>query len=138
MAGTIDPTRAQFKALMETGIEGPVWMLNLIRLRKNAKYEDEREATGRDAYAAYSKESAPFFQGVGGKLIQSASPQAMVIGPEDERWDVAFIAEYPSIAAFAAMVKDPGYQAVVYHRQAAVKDSRLIAMKPGSGGKVFG
>lgn len=138
MAGTIDPTRAQFKALMETGLEGPVWMLNLIRLRKNAKYEDEREATGRDAYAAYSKESAPFFQGVGGRLIQSASPLAMVIGPEDERWDVAFIAEYPSIAAFAAMVKDPGYQAIVYHRQAAVKDSRLIAMKPGSAGKVFG
>lgn len=138
MAGTVDPTRAQFKALMESGHTGPVWMLNLIRLRKKAKYEDEREATGAEAYAAYAKESAPFFQGVGGKLIQSASPQAIVIGPEDERWDMAFIAEYPSIAAFADMVKDPGYQAVVFHRQAAVKDSRLIAMKPGAPGKVFG
>lgn len=138
MAGTVDPTRAQFKALMETDLKGPVWMLNLIRLRKKAKYEDGREASGAEAYAAYAKESATYFQAVGGKLVQAASPRAVVIGPDDERWDMAFIAEYPSIAAFAEMVKNPAYQATVHHRQAAVKDSRLIAMKPGVPGKVFG
>lgn len=137
MSGTVDPTREQFKALMESDHQGPVWMLNLIRLRKKAKYEDEREATGAEAYAAYAKESATYFQAVGGRLIQSAAPQAVVIGPEDERWDMAFIAEYPSISAFAEMVKNPAYQATVHHRRAAVKDSRLIAMKPGAPGKVF-
>lgn len=113
-------------------------MLNLIRLRKKAKYEDAGEATGGAAYAVYAKESEPFFLGVGARIVQSAAPKAVVIGPEDERWDIAFIAEYPSVAAFFSMVQDPGYQAIVHHRRAAVKDSRLIAMKPGAPGKVFG
>ncbi|MBY0423940.1 MAG: DUF1330 domain-containing protein [Parvularculaceae bacterium] len=123
---------------MELGLEGPVRMLNLIRLRKSARYEDGRKATGAEAYAAYARESAPFLAEVGGRIVLSGRPQAIVIGPEDERWDVCFVAEYPSAAAFATMVKNPGYQAIVHHRQAAVKDSRLIAMSPGAEGKVFG
>ena len=138
MSGNVDPTREQFRSLMESSDQGPVWMLNLIRLRKKARYEDEREASGRDAYAAYAKESAPFFGKVGGKIAWSGEPRGVVIGGEDERWDVCFVAEYPSIAAFGAMVKDPGYQAIVHHRQAAVKDSKLIRLAPGAAGKVFG
>lgn len=138
MAGHVDPTREQFRALMASDAKGPIWMLNLIRLRKRARYGDGREASGREAYAAYAKESAPFFAKVGGKIVWSGEPKTVVIGGEDERWDVCFVAEYPSIDAFAAMVKDEGYQAVVHHRQAAVKDSRLIQMKPGAAGRVFG
>jgi uncharacterized protein (DUF1330 family) len=113
-------------------------MLNLIRLRKRAKYEDGREATGAEAYAAYGRESEPMFKKVGGKIVFAGSPRLVVIGPDDEEWDLCFIAEYPSAAAFGEMVKNPDYQAIVYHRQAAVKDSRLIRMKPGSPGKLFG
>jgi uncharacterized protein (DUF1330 family) len=123
---------------MEIGETGPIWMLNLIRLRKKAKYADGREATGREAYAAYGRESEPFFKGVGGRIAWSGAPQCMLIGPEEERWDLAFVAEYPSAAAFADMIKDPGYQAVVFHRQAAVKDSRLIRIRPGGAGTLFG
>jgi uncharacterized protein (DUF1330 family) len=117
---------------------GPIWMLNLIRLRKNAKYEDGREATGAEAYAEYGRTSEPFFKGVGGKIVWAGNPQLVVIGPEDEHWDMAFVAEYPSSAAFGEMVKNPGYQAIVHHRQAAVKTSRLIRIKPGAPGKLFG
>ena len=49
-----------------------------------------------------------------------------MIGPRDENWDLAFIARYPTGAAFIAMLKDPYYQAAVVHRQAGVADSRLI------------
>ena len=62
----------------------------------------------------------------------------MVIGPTDEYWDIAFIARYPSEQAFLDMVYDPDYQAVVYHRQAAVNTSRLIRMKPRESGAGFG
>ncbi len=134
----VDPTRAQFGAFMKLPDDGPIWMLNLIRLRKNAKYEDDRDATGAEAYAEYGRASEPFFKGVGGKIVWAGKPQAVVIGPDDERWDLAFIAEYPSAEAFGNMVKNPGYQATVHHRQAAVKTSRLIRMKPGAPGKLFG
>jgi uncharacterized protein (DUF1330 family) len=118
--------------------DGPIWMLNLIRLRKQAKYADGRKATGAEAYSAYGKESESFFKAVGGKIVSVGKPELIVIGPEKERWDLCFIAEYPSASAFGDMVKNPGYQKVVHHRQAAVKDSRLIRLKPGQPGKLFG
>jgi len=138
MSKFIDPTRDQFRSFMSLPDEGPIWMLNMIRLRKKAKYEDGREASGAEAYAEYGRASDPFFSGVGGKIVWAGKPEAVLIGPDDERWDLAFIAEYPSAAAFGEMVKNPGYQAVVHHRQAAVKTSRLIRLKPGAPGKLFG
>jgi uncharacterized protein (DUF1330 family) len=138
MSKHVDPTREQFGALMKLEGEGPIWMLNLIRLRRNAKYEGGRVASGAEAYAAYGRESEPYFKGVGGKIVWAGKPEAVVIGPEDERWDLAFVAEYPNADAFANMVKNPGYQAIVHHRQAAVKTSRLIRIKPGAPGKLFG
>lgn len=138
MTGNIDPTSAQFKKMMELEDDGPIWMLNMIRFREKAAYEDGREATGAEAYLTYSKESAKFFQGVGGKIAMSGGPKLVLIGPEDEHWDAIFVAEYPNAAAFGKMVKDPGYQAIVYHRQAAVEDSRLIRIKPSDSNKLFG
>ena len=138
MAGYIDPTRNQFRAFARTAGEGPIWMLNLVRLRKKAAYEDGRMASGEDAYTAYARESAPFFEAAGGRIVVSSTPDGVLIGPEKERWHLAFIAEYPSSEAFMAMVKDPGYQAIVHHRQAAVKTSRLIRLRPGTAGRVFG
>jgi uncharacterized protein (DUF1330 family) len=62
----------------------------------------------------------------------------MLIGPSDERWDHCFIAEYPSVGAFVAMIRDPVYRKAVEHRQAAVRDSRLIRLAPLAIGKTFG
>jgi len=138
MTGNIDPTREQFAAMMKLPDEGPIHMLNLIRLREKAAYEDGRDATGAEAYAAYGKESGPIFTGVGGRIAHAWDPKLTLIGPEAERWDIAFIAEYPNAAAFGEMVKDPAYQAIVFHRQAAVSDSRLIRLQPRDGGSVFG
>lgn len=138
MTGNIDPTREQFSAMMKLDSDGPVHMLNLIRLREKAVYQDGAQATGAEAYAAYGKHSGPIFKRVGGRIIWSGAPQLMLIGPSSEYWDIAFIAEYPSAAAFGEMVKDPDYQAIVHHRQAAVDDSRLIRMKPQSAGAAFG
>ncbi|MEL6362790.1 MAG: DUF1330 domain-containing protein [Pseudomonadota bacterium] len=138
MTNYVDPTREQFGDFMKVPDDGPIWMLNLIKLKDKATYEDGREATGREAYQAYGKESGPIFKGVGGKIAWTGTPKAVLIGPESDLWDVAFIAEYPSAEAFSAMVKDPAYQAIVYHRQAAVGDSRLIRIQPGNSGENFG
>ena len=61
-----------------------------------------------------------------------------MIGPIVEDWDVAFIARYPSLNAFLAMVMDPAYQAIVFHRQAAVANSRLLANHELDGDANFG
>ncbi|NRA30700.1 MAG: DUF1330 domain-containing protein [Parvularculaceae bacterium] len=119
-------------------IDGAIHMLNLIKLREKAAYEDGREASGGEAYRAYGAASAPFFEEVGGTIAWRGNPQFMLIGPSDEAWDIGFIAQYPSKDAFLEMVGNPRYQAIVHHRQAAVETSRLLCFAASSGGGVFG
>lgn len=136
--GYVDPTRETFGASRRLAEEGPIHMLNLVRLRDKAVYPDDRAATGAEAYAAYGRESGPIFRRVGGRIAWSGDFRLMLIGPAEERWDRCFIAEYPSGAAFVEMVKDPDYQKAVIHRQAAVLDSRLIRLNPRETGQGFG
>ena len=134
----IDPTREMFGKFRGLEEEGPIHMLNLVRLRDQAEYDDGTKATGAEAYASYGRESRPIFRRVGGRIAWSGDFRLMLIGPEDEQWDLCFIAEYPSGAAFVEMVKDPDYQKAVRHRQAAVRDSRLIRLTPRNAGAGFG
>ena len=100
---------------------------------------DGRDVTGFEAYKTYGKASGPIFSRVGGTIIWRGRPQLLLIGPADERWDLAFIARYPSANAFLEMVKDEVYQnEAVPHRQAAVEDSRLLRHKPLEGLSEFG
>jgi hypothetical protein len=74
---------------------------------------------------------------VGGEIIWRGNPESIVIGPTDEHWDIAFIARYPNAEAFLAMVNNLDYQSIVFHRQAAVKDSRLMRLGQASDGVSF-
>ena len=136
--GHIDPTKEVFAQFRANDREGPIHMLNLVRLRKEAAYPDGRKATGAEAYAAYGRESGPVFERLGGTIVWQGQFELMLIGPSDERWDLCFIAQYPSVAAFVEMIRDPVYREAVKHRQAAVEDSRLIRLAPLTPGKNFG
>ena len=104
----------------------------------SAAYPDGRKATGAEAYAAYGRDSGPIFSRLGGSIIWRGRFEQMLIGPPQERWDLCFIAQYPTVAAFVAMIRDPAYREAVKHRQAAVEDSRLIRLAPGAAGAGFG
>ena len=138
MSGHIDPTKETFAVFRANDRPGPIQMLNLVRLRARAAYPDGREATGAEAYAAYGRESEPVFTKLGGRVVWRGQFEQMLIGPMDERWDLAFIAEYPSVQAFVEMIRDPVYREAVKHRQAAVEDLRLIRLAPGAAGIGFG
>lgn len=139
MSGYIDPERDQFDAFKALPRDTPVMMLNLVRLRDKAVYEDGRDASGAEAYAAYGRESGAVFRRVGGEIVWRGRPESLLIGPGDEHWDIAFVARYPTAGAFLEMVTDPDYRIAVQHRQAAVLDSRLLRTgEPGEGSGVFG
>jgi uncharacterized protein (DUF1330 family) len=132
----VDPEREQFDAFKELPRDAPIMMLNMLRFRSKAVYEDFRDATGAEAYAAYGRESAPVFRRVGGEIVWRGKPDIVLIGPSEERWDLVFVARYPSAAAFMEMVTDPDYRSAVKHRHAAVLDSRLVRLSdiPAGGG----
>lgn len=132
------PTKEQYKLLKNVPPGSSVHMLNLIRFRVETSYHDGRKVSGRDAYAAYSRESGPYFKEVGGKIIWRGSGAFTAIGPQEEKWDEVFVAEYPSIDHFFGMLRNSGYQQkAVVHRQAAVEDSRLIRVSPLEPGEFF-
>lgn len=126
----VDPRKEDFAVFMALERDGPIQMLNLVQFRAVAAYDDERRATGAEAYATYGREIRPCLAAVGGKIIWSGQFEMTLIGPADEAWDACFIVEYPDGAAFMAMMRDPIYQAAVEHRKAAVKTSRLIRLNP--------
>jgi uncharacterized protein (DUF1330 family) len=125
----------------------PVQMINFLRFRKEAAYEEGHELadtplTGAEAYANYGRDSGPIFKRVGGTIVWRGEPKLMLIGPEgkrgEEAWDMTFVAAYPTASAFLEMVTDPDYRIAVKHRQAAVADSRLIRCHPMDDSDVFG
>ena len=143
MTGSIDPTRTQFDAFKALPRDKPIHMLNLIRLKALADYPADhpnhgKGLTGLDAYRLYGETSGPIFARLGARQVWAGRPDSVVTGPLDERWDLAFIAEYPSAGAFLAMVTDPAYREHVKHRTAGVEDSRLIRLAPITPGKRFG
>lgn len=140
---SVDPTREQWNAFKALPRDRPIGMLNLIRLRAEAAYPEGHPhhgqgLSGLDAYRAYGRDTRELFRSLGGQIVWSGRPEVVVTGPPDERWDIAFIARYPSAAAFLSMVVHPDYRKWVIHRQAAVLDSRLVRMEPLPPGEGFG
>ncbi|MGI8705960.1 MAG: DUF1330 domain-containing protein [Sphingomicrobium sp.] len=131
----VDPDREAFEAFKRCPRDRAIEMVNLLRFRKRAAYPPDhplagRRLSGAEAYRSYSSESAPVFARVGGTIVWSGVPEVVLIGPADERWDAAFIARYPTAAAFLEMITDAQYRKAVVHRQAAVETSRLIRTLP--------
>jgi len=127
----IDPTPQSFRELfVNVPADTPVTMLNLLRFRERAMYAagaTQPERSGRAAYGEYSGAVAPLLAGVGGRVVWAGQGRHGLIAPDGERWDEILLVEYPSTAAFAAMVTSPEYRAIVFHRTAALEDSRLVA-----------
>ncbi len=143
----VDPERAQFDAFKALPRDTKIHLMNLVRFKDEATYPADhpladRGLSGAEAYANYGRDSGPVFQRVGGSIVWRGSMEAMLIGPDSEKWDAMFVAEYPNSGAFMDMVTDPVYRQAVVHRQAAVETSRLIRTAPGllpsRSGTVFG
>ena len=93
MTGYVDPTKEVFALFRDNDRDGPIHMLNLVRLKPQASYPDGRSASGAEAYAAYGRESGPVFARLGGRIVWQGRFELMLIGPQHEHWDHVFIAE---------------------------------------------
>ncbi len=126
MTGYITPDAHQFRLIMQAPWRGPLILLNLVRLRRQAAYGDGRIATGAEAWDDYLRLLAPLLHRAGGRVLWAAPACEVLIGPEDEEWDLGVLVEYPDAATFRRLITSPDYRPVSRHREAAVRDSRLI------------
>lgn len=116
------PNEEQMRGFVEPGHDGPIYMLNLLKFKAKAEYEDGRQTdlTGAEAYAIYGKEVARHLQKVGGAPMFSASVERLMLGEVEELWDSAAIAMYPSRQAMLEMISSKDYQASAVHRTAGL------------------
>lgn len=133
----ITSDKKAYDAMLELPVDEPLDMLNMIRYKDKAVYEEGSEFakkgwTGEQAYAEYRRHSSPVASRVGSSVAYVGVPQITVIGPEHEKWDSVFIIRYPNLKSFQALLSDPEYQKHAFHRSAAVADSRLIRLEPAS------
>lgn len=130
------PRGDQLQTLLTLGGEAPIAMVNLLKFKDRAEYDEpgEPEMTGREAYDRYAQAMVPFVEKHGGKVRFSGRAEALVIGEVGELWDAVAIMEYPSRAAFVAIATSPEVQAFGRHRKAGLAGQLLIQCADAPGG----
>ena len=76
----IAPSEQQARRFTEPGHDRPIYMLNLLKFKEKAEYEDARETSlsGAEAYAIYGKEVAGHLAKVG--VLQHSQPALKASG----------------------------------------------------------
>ena len=119
------------EGFLEGDNEAPIAMINLLKFKEKAEYEDGRDTdlTGEQAYAIYGKEVVEHLKKVGGKISFGGSINRLMLGEVEELWDTTFIAKYPSKKAMLKMITDPDYLESNKHRVAGLAGQLNIEVK---------
>ena len=128
---SVHPTKEQMEGFLEGDTEAPIAMINLLKFREKAQYEDGRDTdlTGEQAYAIYMDEVVGHLKKVGGEVSFGGSINRLMLGEVEELWDKTFIAKYPSKKAMLKMVTDPDYLESNKHRVAGLAGQLNIEVK---------
>ena len=115
-------TPEQIQAMQEPGPNGPIYMVNLLKFRDKAEYEDGRESdlSGRAAYQLYGLGVMQLLPKYGGKLVFVGDVTGLQIGKVEELWDEVVIAMYPDRAALLAMSTSKEWRELSVHRAAGL------------------
>lgn len=116
-----DPARMQ--AMLEKGPDGPIFMVNLLKFKEKAEYDDGRpcDLSGRDAYMIYGRAVAELLPKFGGRGIFAADVTFLALGQVEELWDEVAIAMYPDRAAMVRMSLSEEWREIAVHRSAGLK-----------------
>ena len=117
--------------LLQNDDDGPVCMVNLLKFKEKAIYEDGRETslTGPEAYQIYGEGVAKMIDTIGGKIVFSSVVSGLVVGEVEELWDAVAIAEYPSRQSFADMIASVQWSELAIHRTAGLAGQLNISSK---------
>ena len=104
------------------GDDDPILMVNFLKFKDKAEYEDGRATnlTGREAYEIYVTETREHLADVGAELILGGEVNGLLLGEVEELWDAFGVARYPSRKAMIAMARNPAYIESEKHRAAGL------------------
>ena len=119
---SVRPNDEQIAGFLEPGPDGPIYMVNLLKFKDKAEYEDGRETdlTGEQAYGIYGAAVSKLLKKFGGAAMFSASVERLMLGEVEELWDKVAIAMYPSRNAMMEMMRSDEMQEIGVHRAAGL------------------
>jgi hypothetical protein len=117
--------------------EQPVVMLNLLRYRDQAAYDNpaaQPPSTGQEAYQAYINAFLQFNDPAEFTIVFQGAAQAQLAGLPGEQWDEVALVEYRNLGVFRRWVESDFYtRHVAPIRRAALADWRLLLLtRPGT------
>ena len=116
----VQPDPAAIPAFL--AVAGEVAMLNLLKFREKAKYEDERETdlSGEAAYELYAQGVRKLVEARGGRFAFGADVVGLLLGEVEEPWDAVAIVVYPSPKTLIEMATSDDYRTIEVHRAAGL------------------
>ncbi len=115
-------SRDRIEEMMAPGPDGPIYMVNLLKFKERASYEDGRdtELTGEEAYQIYGRGVSELLGDYGGEIVFAGDVTFLALGQVEELWDEVAIAMYPTRGDLLAMSSSPEWQAAAVHRTAGL------------------
>ena len=131
---TVAPNKEQMAGFFEGDINSPISMVNLLKFKEKAEYEDGRDndLSGKEAYMIYAMEVQEHLEKIGGEMVFGGEITRLMLGEVEDLWDSVAVARYPSRKAMLEMIMDPDYQESEKHRSAGLLGQLNIETKEGS------
>jgi len=125
------PSMDKAMAFFNDEEDGAFTMINLLRFKEFAEYEDGRDPglSGRDAYLRYGVEVVKLVHSLGGRLHFSGDVTGILVGEVEDLWDAVALVEYPSLKAFQEMALSKEMHAIEVHRVAGLAGQLNIRSK---------
>jgi len=113
----------------------PFVMLNLLRFKERADYEERKDIAPCSGQEAYLERYVPAFNNAAKaenitdiKINYIGSVAGLLAAPAGEQWDIVAMVQYPDFATFRKISESKSYmEDAEPHRLAALEDLRLIA-----------
>jgi uncharacterized protein (DUF1330 family) len=127
--GQVDRDYGMRLATTPADQDGPVWMINLMKYRAVAQYEDGRESaiSGKEADDEY----APFdsLAAVGAAPVFFGDVDQQLLG-EAPIWDRIGVVKYPTRRSFIEMQSRPEFQTSHAHKDAGMEQTIVMGCQP--------
>ena len=117
------PNEEQINGFLENPEIGPISMVNLLKYKEKAIYDDDRDTnlSGEEAYGLYAAQVINLVEKYGGEFLFAGKVNRLMLGEVEEMWDSIAIAKYPNRKAMFEMTMDPEYQKIHVHRDAGLE-----------------
>lgn len=126
--GTVDRDYAIRMLTTATDVDGPVWMVNLMKYRAVADYADGRESaiSGKEADDLYAP--VEILAEIGAEPVLFGDVEQQLVG--EPIWDRIAVVKYATRKSFIDMQSRPDFQQAHEHKDAGMEQTFVIGCQP--------